>query len=331
MAALASLANTCSSIHTLQNFHFLSSSRPPTSLTIFVQHGKNGGSFPPTPISSLSVSSFSYLNSYVMLGTSRVTTPAHKYGAGSPSIFKPFSTQQGNHPHQANSVDGSDEFMVVESGADKKMSSSLGPLVEAYKKAILEGDGKTIYEVEEMIIMIEKGRNDLVQKVSHLSAEISSRKEKCVRLQADFDNYRKRSEKEKLTVRSDAQGEMIESLLPIVDSFERARQQIKLITDKEKSIDASYQGIYKQFVEIMRSLRVAVVPTVGKPFDPSVHEAIARVESQQFKEGIIVQELHRGFFLGDRLLRPAVVKVSSGPGKKKPSVQQARVSVAGME
>lgn len=142
--------------------------------------------------------------------------------------------------------------------------------MQAYKEAILDGDARAIYEIENVIFMIEKDKNELAQKVSALSAEISSGKEKYVRLQADFDNYRKRSEKERLTVRSDAQGEVMESLLPMVDSFERAKQQIKLETENEKKIDTSYQGIYKQFVEIMRSLRVAAVPTVGKPFDPSV-------------------------------------------------------------
>ena len=92
-------------------------------------------------------------------------------------------------------------------------------------------------------------------------------------LGSNFDNFRKRAEKERLTVRSDAQGEVIESLLLMVDSFERAKQQIKPETEKEKKIDASYQGIYKQFVEIMRSMQVAAVPTVGKPFDPSVSES----------------------------------------------------------
>lgn len=168
---------------------------------------------------------------------------------------------------QTNDEDGSDseEIRVAESA-----TSSVKSLLLAYKEAILDGDRKVAYEVEDIIFTIEKEKNELAQKVLAMSEEISSGKEKYVRLQADFDNYRKRSEKEKLTVRSNAQGEVIESLLPMVDSFERAKQQIKLETEKEKKIDTSYQGIYKQFVEIMRSLRVAAVPTVGKPFDPSV-------------------------------------------------------------
>ncbi|CAM8946201.1 unnamed protein product [Rhodiola kirilowii] len=194
---------------------------------------------------------------------------------------------------------------------------NLKALFKAYREAVLIGDVEAVAQIESMIYVLEKERDKLDQKVLTLSAEISSGKEKFIRLQADFDNFRKRSEKERLTIRSDAQGEVIESLLPMVDNFERAKQQLKPETEMEKKIDVSYQGIYKQFVEIMRSLRVSVVATVGKPFDPKLHEAIAREESQDYKEGIITQEFRRGFLLGDRLLRPAMVKVSSGPGRKK--------------
>ncbi|KAL0323377.1 UNVERIFIED_CONTAM: protein GrpE [Sesamum angustifolium] len=230
----------------------------------------------------------------------------------------------------------SDEFQPPEGAADRRLPARLKLIMQAYKEAVLDGDRKAIYELEDILFMMEKEKNELAQKVAAMSAEISSGKEKLVRLQADFDNYRKRSEKERLRVRSDAQGEVIESLLPMVDSFERAKQQIKLETEMEKKIDTSYQGIYKQFVEIMRSLHVAAVPTVGKPFDPKMHEAIAREESNEFKEGIVIQEFRRGFYLGDRLLRPAMVKVSSGPGKKKPASppDQSReepASVAGVD
>ena len=118
-------------------------------------------------------------------------------------------------------------------------------------------------DIEAKIGIIEKENNELLKKVSSLSAEITSGKEKRIRLHADFDSFRKRTDKEKLNIRSDAQGEVIESLLPVVDSFERAKHQVQPETDKEKKIDTSYQGIYKHFVEIMRSLQVAAVSVAG--------------------------------------------------------------------
>ncbi|XP_038705272.1 protein GrpE isoform X2 [Tripterygium wilfordii] len=213
-----------------------------------------------------------------------------------------------------------EDASVSESEAEQQYMPSLKILMKAYKEAIFTGDWKTVSNIEAEISVVENKMNDLALKVSALSSEVTAGKEKYIRLQADFDNFRKRSEKERLTIRSNAQGEVIESLLPMVDNFERAKQQIKPETEKEKKIDISYQGIYKQFVEIMRSLRVASVATVGKPFDPTLHEAIAREESQEYKEGIITQEFRRGFRLGDRLIRPAMVKVSAGPGSKRSPV-----------
>ncbi|KAM7514996.1 hypothetical protein LguiA_004579 [Lonicera macranthoides] len=210
------------------------------------------------------------------------------------------------------------EVEFTDSDRDLESFPELNSLLNLYKEAILKGDEKTASDVEATILAMGDEKTVLSEKVSSLSGELNSAKEKYIRLQADFDNFRKRSDKERLTVRSNAQGEVIESLLPMVDNFERAKQQLKLETEEEKKIDASYQGIYKQFVEIMKSLQVAVVETVGNPFDPSLHEAIAREESEEFDDGIVLQEFRRGFLLGDRLLRPAMVKVSAGPGKKQP-------------
>lgn len=213
--------------------------------------------------------------------------------------------------------DGTEVVDEEKDAGSAKAWDSVETLIRFYREAVLQGDQQSIAEIETAFYRLETEKNELAEKVSASSGEINSAKERFIRLQADFDNFRKRSEKERLSIRSDAQGEVIESLLPMVDNFERAKQQLKPETEKEKQIDASYQGIYKQFVEIMKSLQVATVDTVGKPFDPNLHEAIAREESVEFDEGVVSQEFRRGFLLGERLLRPAMVKVSSGPGKSK--------------
>ncbi|KAK9713804.1 hypothetical protein RND81_06G052400 [Saponaria officinalis] len=248
-----------------------------------------------------------------------ISTPIYSHSRCNNHTFKcfvsqndPFNTMEEEEEKDDTSKDGE-----TEDTGDKKRWESVETLTSFYKEAILAGDYQTITEIETSLYRLETEKNELAEKLSTMSEEITAGKERYIRLQADFDNFRKRSDKERLSVRSDAQGEVIESLLPMVDNFERAKQQLKAETDREKQIDTSYQGIYKQFVEIMRSLRVSVVATVGKPFDPALHEAIAREESEEYKDGIIIQEFRRGFILGDRLLRPAMVKVSSGPGKKK--------------
>lgn len=207
----------------------------------------------------------------------------------------------------------------IASEEDLKSLPNVDELIKSYKKAVLSGDDEAASEIEAKLYIIENQKNESVQKVLSIQAEMASGKDRYIRLQADFDNFRKRSDKEKLTITSDAKGVVIGSLLAMVDSFERARQQIKTETEKEDKIDKNYQGIYKQFVETMRSLNVSVIPTVGKPFNPSIHEAIAREESEMYKAGIVIQEIRRGFLLGDKLLRAATVKVSSGLPKEVPS------------
>ncbi|KAL3641798.1 hypothetical protein CASFOL_012613 [Castilleja foliolosa] len=315
MAASSSLSGTFS-LYTPLSFS-RSSSRPTSYLSPQYTSTQQFNIIPRKPFSKIPFSSYPVSNTF---GNSRNINDVYRIEKRS-SIKPSVSSWQENQPQQDNNEEGygSVEFNSPQSPSDKKFKSSLKPIIQAYKEAILYGDAKTMYEVEDIIYMLEKEKNELDNKLLALSVESSSGKEKYLRVQADFDNYRKRVEKERLNVRNDAKGEVIESLLPMVDSFEKAKQHLKIETEMEKKIDTSYQGIYKQFVEIMRSLRVSAVPTVGKPFDPMMHEAIAREESNEFKEGIIIQEFRRGFYLGERLLRPAMVKVSAGPGKKKPS------------
>ncbi|XP_048131337.1 protein GrpE isoform X2 [Rhodamnia argentea] len=189
---------------------------------------------------------------------------------GCPLVSAPHSAHSA-HSSKTDGTETSSEGMQPSGPSDNMQESvSLNKLIEVFREAFLSGDEKTVYEVEARMCNIEVLRKQLIEQVSTLSEEMTSGKESYIRLQADFDNFRKRSEKERLTKRSDAQREIIESLLSMVDNFERAKQQIKPETEKEKKIDASYQGIYKQFVEVMRSLHVSAIASLGKPFDPSL-------------------------------------------------------------
>lgn len=143
-------------------------------------------------------------------------------------------------------------------------------LLKDLKDALAANDEDVVANLEGQLRVIEEERESLLQQVGTLTDDISSANIRFLRLNADFDNYRKRSEREKVSLSDNAKGNVIESLLPMVDNFERAKNSIKTETEGEQKIDSSYQGIYKQFVEIMRSLGVSVVETVGKEFDPQV-------------------------------------------------------------
>ncbi|KAJ4881459.1 Co-chaperone GrpE family protein [Raphanus sativus] len=211
--------------------------------------------------------------------------------------------------HQASPTNGEE--------TNSKHPPDVKTLIKAYKQALFNGDELTVTEIETVFCEIEKEKNRFDHKVLSLSMKIASEKDTKIRLQADFDNTRKKLDKDRLSTESNAKVQIMKSLLPLVDSFESARQQTKPNTEMEKKIDTSYQGIYRQFVEVLRHLRVKAIPTLGQPFDPLLHEAISREESEAVKVGMITEGLTRGFLLGDRVLRPAKVKVSLGPIKKK--------------
>lgn len=139
-----------------------------------------------------------------------------------------------------------------------------------YKEALANNDDSKVAEVESFLKSIEDEKLDLERKVATLSEELSDEKVRVLRISADFDNFRKRTERERVSLVSNAQGEVVESLLGVLDNFERAKTQIKVETEAEEKIVNSYQSIYKQFVEILGSLGVVPVETVGKPFDPMV-------------------------------------------------------------
>lgn len=153
---------------------------------------------------------------------------------------------------------------------DEQPISAVLSSLQLYKEALATDDTSTTDEIEKFLLSIEEEKNSLAIKVTALTAELSSEKDRILRISADFDNFRKRTEREKLSLVENVQGEVIESLLPVLDNFERAKDQIKVENEDEEKINNSYQSIYKQFTEILNSIGVVSVETVGNPFDPMV-------------------------------------------------------------
>ncbi len=154
---------------------------------------------------------------------------------------------------------------------------------------------------------------EMENEIRALKAQLEERTNQCVRIAADFDNYRKRTQREREDQELQIKCSTINELLPVVDNFERARSQIKPQTEQETSIHKSYQSVYKQLVEGLKRIGVAPMRSEGKEFDPNLHEAVMRQPTDEYPDGTVIEEMQRGYMLGDRVLRHALVKVAAAP------------------
>lgn len=141
-------------------------------------------------------------------------------------------------------------------------------------------------------------------------AELEAAKDRLLRLGADFDNFRKRSAAEKESAAASARAAAVEALIPVADSFDAAKGAVAATTEGETKIAAAYGGLHKQLLDAFAAAGVTPVPGEGAPFDPAVHDAVMREPNDDVPDGTVLQEFRRGYALGDRLVRAAMVKVS---------------------
>jgi len=146
-------------------------------------------------------------------------------------------------------------------------------------------------------------------ELQKLKAERDSLLDRLARAQAEFENARRRASKEQQDFRDYAAADAIKSLLPVMDSFERALQAKSEAGDFRGGVEL----IYKQLQDALAKLGLRAIPAKGEPFDPHVHEAIEMVETSDAADHEVLEELQRGYKLKDRLLRPAMVKVAKNP------------------
>ena len=166
-------------------------------------------------------------------------------------------------------------------------------------------------------------------RLEQLEKEYETLKNQYVRISADFDNFRKRQSRDQDDLKIQLVSKSLTAILPIVDNFERARQQLKPESDEAQALHRSYQGLYKQLVEVLKQQGVAPMRVVGQQFDPSLHEAVLREPSQDYKEDFVIEELQRGYHLDGKVLRHALVKVSMGPGKQSSQEEVEKDTVEG--
>jgi len=178
--------------------------------------------------------------------------------------------------------------------------------------------GMTIDALQEEI-------DTLKQQLEEQTQQVDAYKKRYISLAAEFDNFRKRTSKEKEELETKIKGKTLMEILGVVDNFERARTQIKPANDGEMGIHKSYQGVYKILVESLKRLGVSPMRPEGQPFDPTYHEAMMREYTDEHPEGTVVEQLVRGYTLGEDVLRHALVKVAA-PKETDPNNAQSEAT-----
>ncbi|RKL62765.1 nucleotide exchange factor GrpE [Thermoanaerobacteraceae bacterium SP2] len=182
------------------------------------------------------------------------------------------------------------------------------------ENALKEKDDSSTGTGDEEIKEESNSENDLKQKLETLEKTIEDQqkqideyKNRWYRAQADFDNFRKRTQKEIQDIHLYAGEQLIKDILPVVDNFERAMDSIE---DREGPIYKGIQLIYQQLKKVLEKYDVKEIDAQGKTFDPRFHEAVMQVESQEYENDTVIEVLQKGYLFHTKVIRPSMVKVA---------------------
>ncbi len=211
-----------------------------------------------------------------------------------------------------------------------KQPEAVSNEVEAAPAETAETAQESAVEVKEEQVTVEELQARIVEleeQLAQAKAEAEDYKERWIRVSADFQNFRKRVMQERVEAYNKGKEDAVLALLPVLDNMERALASLSENAD----LNAFKQGlelIVRLFRESLRRLDVETIPSEGQKFDPYYHEAFERVEREDVEEGLIIGEVERGYKMGDRVIRPAKVKVAVKPT---PQLAVPEVEIGGEE
>lgn len=168
------------------------------------------------------------------------------------------------------------------------------------EETVENADSTTTFTAEEVVSRAELER---------VQAHADDQTQRLLRAQADFDNFRRRTQKEKEELAKYASAQLITELIPVIDNFERA-MATKPENPELESFSKGVDMIFRQLSDVLKNTGLTPMEAVGQPFNPEFHQAVMQVESDEYEEGIVVEELQKGYVLKDKVIRPAMVKVS---------------------
>lgn len=169
-------------------------------------------------------------------------------------------------------------------------------------------DKETSEKAEEKKLFKKKDKKENKKEADKKDEQIEELKDRLMRSMAEFDNYRKRSEKEKNQMFEVGARDVVEKILPVIDNFERGLAAIPEDL-KENPFTLGMEQIYKQFLTVLEAAGVTPIDAVGKEFDPNFHNAVMHDEDETMGENIVAEELQKGYMYRDTVVRHSMVKV----------------------
>jgi molecular chaperone GrpE len=160
--------------------------------------------------------------------------------------------------------------------------------------------------------LVAKDLSDLMDAVRKAKDERDQMQDQLLRTMADFQNFRKRQEDQRRQLEQFATERMVSALLPVIDNFERALASFDTGATTE-SIVEGLKAVDRQFRQVLEAQNVTRIPSVGQPFDPEFHEALVMEPSEEHEENTVIGELEPGYKMGERVIRPARVRVAKKP------------------
>lgn len=169
---------------------------------------------------------------------------------------------------------------------------------------LLEEEEVEVEKVTEEVILTEEQ-----VKIEALETEIKGLNDRLIRMQADYDNFRRRTKQEKEVAAKYKAQNLIEEIIPAIDNFDRALG-VKAESEEAKVILQGMEMIYRQLADALKNEGLEVIKSVGQSFDPHYHQAVLQVETDEFESNHVIEELQKGYLLKDRVIRPSMVKIN---------------------
>jgi molecular chaperone GrpE len=181
-------------------------------------------------------------------------------------------------------------------------------IVEERNEQVTEA-AEQVEEVTAEDILENNAGDELQAQVTELEGKLAETESRMLRLQADFDNYRRRVQLDKEAAEKYKAQSLVLDILPALDNFERA-MKIEVQDEQMTSLLQGMEMVYRQLVEALSKEGVEAIEAVGQPFDPYLHQAVMQVEDSGYEPNTVVEEFQKGYKLKDRIIRPSMVKVN---------------------